>query len=213
MQPGCSPPPVAIPTDDRQPRGGEKQAGLWPPPTLSFKDVHHPRWGGGQAKSGPYPPHGLVTRFFLQHSEEKDVHQPCGGGEPRLRGVSWLQAVSCSVSGPLGWMASAPPPTLPPAALARAWLSVHRTGNSRADRNGVPDLPSGVGNYRFGGDVTQTIRLPINTIRTPQSQHHFSSGYQPCAARLTSPRGLVLAYESKTQARTRKNTIWNIADE
>ena len=32
---------------------------------------------------------------------------------------------------------------------------------------GDPDLPSGGGNYRFGGDVTQTIRLPINTIRTP----------------------------------------------
>jgi hypothetical protein len=48
------------------------------------------------------------------------------------------------------------------------------------------------------------IRLPINTIRTLLSQHHFSSGYQPCAARLTSPRGLFLACESKTQARTRK---------
>jgi hypothetical protein len=43
------------------------------------------------------------------------------------------------------------------------------------------------GNYRFGGDVIQTIRLPINKTRTPQSQHHFSSSYQPCAARLTSP--------------------------
>jgi hypothetical protein len=51
----------------------------------------------------------------------------------------------------------------------------------------VPDLPSGEDNYRFGGDVTQTIRLPINTTRTPQLQHHFSSGYQPCVARLTSP--------------------------
>jgi hypothetical protein len=56
-----------------------------------------------------------VTRFFLQHSEEKDVHQPCGGGEPRLRGAGWLQAVNCSVSGPLGWMALVPPPTLPAA--------------------------------------------------------------------------------------------------
>jgi hypothetical protein len=34
---------------------------------------------------------------------------------------------------------------------------------------GVLDLPSGEDNYRFGGDVTQTIRLPINTTRTPQS--------------------------------------------
>jgi hypothetical protein len=58
---------------------------------------------------------------------------------------------------------------------------------------GVPDLPSGEGNYRFGGDVTQTIRLPINTTRTPQSQHNFSSGYQPCVVRLTSPRGLIPA--------------------
>jgi hypothetical protein len=58
---------------------------------------------------------------------------------------------------------------------------------------GVPDLPSGEGNYRFGGDVTQTIRLPINTTRTPQSEHHFSSSYQPCTARLTSPRGLIPA--------------------
>jgi hypothetical protein len=75
------------------------------------------------------------------------------------------------------------------------------------DRNGVPDLLSGLGNYQFGGDVIQMIRLPINKTRTPQSQHHFSSSYQPCAARLTSPRGLILAYESKTQSRMRKNTI------
>jgi hypothetical protein len=57
-----------------------------------------------------------VTRFFLQHLEEKDVHQPCGGGEPRLREAGWLQAVSCSVFGSLARMALVPPPTLPPAA-------------------------------------------------------------------------------------------------
>jgi hypothetical protein len=74
-------------------------------------------------------------------------------------------------------------------------------------RNANTNLPSGENNYRFGGDVTQTIRLPINTTRTPQSQHHFSSGYQPCVARLTSPQRLILSSESKTQARTRKNTI------
>jgi len=68
----------------------------------------------------------------------------------------------------------------------------------------VPDLPSGGGKYRFGGDVTQTIRLPINTIRTPQSQHHFSSGYQPCAARLTSPRRLILACESKNTSKNKE---------
>jgi hypothetical protein len=93
---------------------GRSKSGCGLPPTLSFKDVHHPRWGGGRAKSGPCPPWGLVICFFLQHSEAEDVHQPCGGGEPRLRGAGWPQVVSCSVSGPLGWVASAPPPTLPP---------------------------------------------------------------------------------------------------
>jgi hypothetical protein len=93
---------------------GRSKPGYGLPPTLSFKDVHHPHWGGGRAESGPCPPHELVTRFFLQHSEEKDAHQPCGGGEPRLRGAGWPQAVSCSMSGPLGWMDLVPPLTLPP---------------------------------------------------------------------------------------------------
>jgi hypothetical protein len=48
---------------------------------LSFKDVHHPCWGGGRAELGPCLPHGLATRFFLQHSREKGVHQPYGGGK------------------------------------------------------------------------------------------------------------------------------------
>jgi hypothetical protein len=39
--------------------------------TLSFKDVHHPYCGGSQIEPGPYLPFGLVTRFFLQHSEGK----------------------------------------------------------------------------------------------------------------------------------------------
>jgi hypothetical protein len=121
---------------------GRCKPGYGFPPSFSFKDVHHPRWSGGRAKSGPCPPRGLVTRFFLQHSEEKGVHQPCGGGKPRLRGADWLQAVSCSVFGPLGWMASAPPLPLPPAALAGAWLSVHRTGDSRAVRGSGTSTPS-----------------------------------------------------------------------
>jgi hypothetical protein len=120
---------------------GRSKPGYGFPPSLSFKDVHHPCWGGRRAKSRPCPPHGLVTRFF-QHSGDKGVHQPCGGGEPRLRGAGWLQAVSCSVSGPLGWTASAPPPTLPPAALARAWLSVHRTGDGHTVRGSGTSTPS-----------------------------------------------------------------------
>jgi hypothetical protein len=54
---------------------------------LSFKDVHHPCWGGGRAESVFCLPHGLATRFFLQHSGEKGVHQPYGGG--KLPPAAW----------------------------------------------------------------------------------------------------------------------------
>jgi hypothetical protein len=76
------------------------------PPALSFKDVHHPRWGRGRAELGSCLPHGLATRFFLQHSGDKGVHEPCGGGELRLRRVGRLQAPSataCLAPWP-GWL-------------------------------------------------------------------------------------------------------------
>jgi hypothetical protein len=105
MQSGCGLPPVAIYKDDYQPCGGEKRAGLRPPPALSFKDVHHPHWGGRRAELGSCLLHGLVRRFFLQHLEEKDVQQPCGGGELWLRGASWpASATSRRASCPLAWM-------------------------------------------------------------------------------------------------------------
>jgi hypothetical protein len=58
---------------------GRSKSGCGLSPTLSFKDVHHTCCGGRQVEPGPYPPFGLVTRFFLQHSEGKGVHQSCGG--------------------------------------------------------------------------------------------------------------------------------------
>jgi hypothetical protein len=67
------------------------------PPTLSFKDVHHPCWGGGRAELGSCPPHGLAARFFLQHSGEKGVRQPCEGGELRVRGAGRLRRLSAAV--------------------------------------------------------------------------------------------------------------------
>jgi hypothetical protein len=76
------------------------------PPALSFKDVHHLRWGGGRAELGIRLPHGLAARFFLQHSREKGVREPCEGGELRVRGAGRLQAppaVACPVPR-LGWL-------------------------------------------------------------------------------------------------------------
>jgi hypothetical protein len=60
---------------------GKSESGRGLSLALSFKDVHHLCWGGGQAELVSCLPHGLVTRFFLQHSGEKGVHQPYGGGE------------------------------------------------------------------------------------------------------------------------------------
>ena len=70
----------------------------------------------------------------------------------------------------------------------------------------MPDLPSGEGNSQFDGDLTQTIRLPINTTRTLQSQHHFSFGYQLCTAELTSLKRLSPTCEPRTQARAQEKT-------
>jgi hypothetical protein len=73
-----------------------------------------------------------VTHFFLQHLEEKDVHQPCGGGEPRLHGAGWLQAISCSMSGSLARMALVPPPMLPPA--VKWGMAIHPPHGRRSRR-------------------------------------------------------------------------------
>jgi hypothetical protein len=71
---------------------GEPGCGL--PAALSFKDVHHSCWGQGQARLGTYLLHGLATRFFLQHSGEKGVHQPGGGGELPPAALSGCDSLS-----------------------------------------------------------------------------------------------------------------------
>jgi hypothetical protein len=109
-------------------------------PALSFKDVHHPRSGGRRAELGSCLPHGLVTRFFLQHLEEKDVHQPCGGCELRLRGAGRLRAPSaaaCLAPWP-GWLWRRFQCRLPPPSGAR--LFVHRTCDSRAVRRSAASV-------------------------------------------------------------------------
>jgi hypothetical protein len=107
---------------------GRSKSGCRLSPTLSFKDVHHPYCGGRQVEPGPYPPFGLVTRFFLQHSKGEGVHQPCGRGNPWLYGASRLQAVNCSVSGPLGLDGSGAASDAASCCLVGVWLPIHRTG-------------------------------------------------------------------------------------
>jgi hypothetical protein len=73
---------------------------------------------------------GLAVRFFLQHSGEKGVRRPRGGGKLWVHGPAVCGAVSCRVSGSPAWAALVPPPALPPAAGAErgctstAWATV-----------------------------------------------------------------------------------------
>jgi hypothetical protein len=83
-----------------------------------------------------------VTRFLLQHLEEKDVHQPCGGGKLRLRGAGRLQAPSAAacLAPWLGWLWCRLQCFLPPP--SGAWLSVHHTGDGHAVRRSATSVAS-----------------------------------------------------------------------
>jgi hypothetical protein len=97
------------------------------PPLLSFKDVHHPCWGGGQAEWELRLPRGLAVRFFLQHSGEKGVRQPCGGGELRVCGADrlWRRQL------PRVWLPGLGGSGAASCCLGGAWSPVHRTGDGR----------------------------------------------------------------------------------
>jgi hypothetical protein len=87
------------------------------PPALSFKDVHHPRWRGGRAEWELRLPRGLAVRFFPQYSGEKGILPSMWRRRTSgTRGWPTAGAASHRVHDALAWMASAPPPTLPPTA-------------------------------------------------------------------------------------------------
>jgi hypothetical protein len=77
MQPDCSPSPMVIRRDDHQPCGGEKQAGLWPLPRPQLQGCSSSGLGRRARRVGSCLPRGPVARFFLQHSGEKGILQPC----------------------------------------------------------------------------------------------------------------------------------------
>lgn len=51
---------------------------------------------------------------------------------------------------------------------------------TEGDGNKMLDLSSDEDDYRFGGNFTHMIWLPINMIQTLQLQHYVYSSYQPC---------------------------------
>jgi hypothetical protein len=112
------------------------------PPTLSFKDVHYPRWGGGRAESGLRLSRGLAARFFLQHSGENGVRQPCEGGKLRLRGVDRLRRRQLPRAWLLGLGGLGAASGAASCRLDGAWLFVHCTGDGCAMRRSATSTAS-----------------------------------------------------------------------
>jgi hypothetical protein len=104
------------------------------PPALSFKDVHHSCWGGGQAEWELRLPRGLAVRIFLQHSGEKGVHRPCGGGELLVHGAGrlWCHPLPRVWLPGLGGTGAASGAAS--CRWGKTWLPIHRTGDGRAVR-------------------------------------------------------------------------------
>jgi hypothetical protein len=101
MQPGCIPSPMVIHRDDHQPGGEEKQAGLQPLPRPQLQGCSSSGLRRRARRVGSCLPRGPVTHFFLQHSGEKGILQPCGGVlQPcggRRTAAAW-QGCSCPSS-------------------------------------------------------------------------------------------------------------------
>jgi hypothetical protein len=161
---------------------GRSKPGCGLPPALSFKDVHHPCWGGERAELGPRLPHGLAAHFFLQHSGEKGVRQPCEGGELRVRGAGRLQAppaTACPMPRLGGFDAASDAASC---CLVGAWLSAHRTGDSRAVRRSATSTVSLAPLAALGG---RTRRRTPRGWR-PRSWMVLSSLHRRTGARTSS---------------------------
>ena len=174
---------------------GRSEPGCGLPHVLSFKDVHHPRWGGGRAELGSCLPHGLVTRFFPEHSGEKGVHQPCGGGELRLAGSTGCRRRQLPRVCLLGLDGFGAASGAASCYLVGAWLSVHRTGDGRAVRRSATSTTSlaspaapggGGGGYKTsyaagGGSVFLDGLLLTPAVRTGARTSSCALGRPPFA--------------------------------
>jgi hypothetical protein len=159
---------------------GRSKPGCGLSPTLSFKDVHHPRWGGRRVEPGPYPPYGLVTRFFLQHLEEKSVHQSYGGADLGYTGPADCKLSAATCLALWGWMALVPPPTL----LPTVWSGHGCPSTARATVASCAGLPH------------PWLPLPARRTGGP-----YETSYATAVATAFLD-GLVLTPVSRTGART-----------
>jgi hypothetical protein len=92
-----------------------------------------------------------VARFFLQHSGEKGVRQPCEGGKLRLRGVDRLSRRQLPRVWLLGLGGFGAASGAASCRLDGACLSVHRTGDGRAVRRSATPTASPASPATSGG--------------------------------------------------------------
>jgi hypothetical protein len=131
---------------------GRSKPGCGLCPALSFKDLHHPCCGGGRAEPGFYLPHGPAGHLFLQHSGERALTSLAEGANfdnagPVDRKRRQLQRAW--LAGSAGSVATSDAASC---CLIRAWLSIHRTGDSRAARRSgmyatLPASPTALGDH------------------------------------------------------------------
>jgi hypothetical protein len=87
-------------------------------------------------------PRGLASRFFLQHSGEKGVRQPCEGGKLQVRRAGRLRHHHLPRVWLLGLGGFGTASGAASCRLDGAWLSVHRTGDSRTVRGSATPTAS-----------------------------------------------------------------------
>jgi hypothetical protein len=104
--------------------------------------------------------HGLATCFFLQHSGEKGVRQPCEGGGLRVRGAGRLRRRQLPRVWLLGLGAASGAASC---RLDGAWLSVHRTGDGHAVRGSATSTASPAPSAAPGGRTRR--RTPRGGVR------------------------------------------------
>jgi hypothetical protein len=110
MQPDCSSPPAVTQNDDRQPCGGEEQAGSWPLPCPQLQGCSSSVLGGRA---------GRVAVGSSAWAGDP-LLPPALGGEGRSPALRRRQTSTCCLVG--------------------GWLSVHRTGDCRAVRRSATSM-------------------------------------------------------------------------
>jgi hypothetical protein len=97
---------------------------------------------GGASSQGSASHVGQWPTSFSSIRGRRGVHQPREGGELRLRGAGQVQALTAAACLALGLGGPAVASDVAFCRLARAWLSVHHTGDGHAVRGSATSTAS-----------------------------------------------------------------------